>query len=276
VRLRLTHLLTYALDGGGRPERDAIGCAPADAGGGGESRWFIPGRLPCGGCSLCRRGLVAACAAEVAALPGDLSAGGPRWVEPPERFLTPLDDPSGPASSPLSSEVAAAAGLVALAIQAAAAANLTAGDVAIWVGNGVLAEVGAQLTASRGARSLRLGPGAGAADPSVEHHRSVPELLAELQATAAPEGTAHQRSTRRLFVTRPEVDALSAAIQLADPGCALALVVRGSVRLPADLALPPETRLTIVSGYHPDLVPEALALLRRGELKAPTGQPLTD
>jgi 6-hydroxycyclohex-1-ene-1-carbonyl-CoA dehydrogenase len=269
VRLQLTHLLAYELEGLEGAERDAVALGPPAADGA-PRRYFVPGRLPCGSCALCRRGLVAACASAVTAVPGGTAVRDDA-VEVPERFLTPLDEPAPP--RPLLSELAAGAGLVALAIQASAAANLTAGDVAIWLGGGVLADVGAQLTAGRGARTLVLGEPA-STRAAVEALSSPSDLLARLHAEPPADGAAHQRTTRRVFLTRTEAPVLRAASSLADAGASLVLIGRGVARPGPELLLPPELRLTRISGYHPDLVPEALALLASAEIQAPPGRPL--
>ena len=141
------------------------------------------------------------------------SGAGGRSLELPERFLTPSRSPPPAAAAAVGG--GGRAGLVALAIQAAAAANLTAGDVAIWLGGGLLADVGAQLTAGRGARTLVLGGRRRTGPPSSS-------LLGLGAAGAARGGAAprarHQRSTRRLFLTRTEAATLRAASQLADAG----------------------------------------------------------
>jgi D-arabinose 1-dehydrogenase-like Zn-dependent alcohol dehydrogenase len=251
VRLRLTHLLSYDLEGA--PERDAV--AREEQSG---HRYFVPGRLPCGGCALCRRGLVSVCEAARSSLPENPEDSGA--LELPDRFIAPIDEPAEAAR--LDSEVAAAAGLVALAIHCTAAANLTPGDVSIWIGNSGIARTGAQLTAARGSRTLLVGDSA---------LGDLPARLA--RETADTSTTGHQRSTRRIFVTRSDRDNLQAASQLADAGAWLVLIGRGPVRL-GELILPPEARLAHVAGYHPDLIPEALALLRRGELTPPLGRQL--
>jgi threonine dehydrogenase-like Zn-dependent dehydrogenase len=269
VRLQLTHLLAYELEGSEAGERDAVALG-SPAAEGALRRYFVPGRLPCGSCALCRRGLVAACASAVIAVPAG-AAGRDGPLEVPERFLTPIDEPTPP--RPLPSELAAGAGLVALAIQASAAANLTAGDVAIWLGGGVLAEVGAQLTAGRGARTLVLGEPS-SARTAVEALSSPSDLLARLQAEPPADGAAHQRSARRVFLTRTEAPVLRAASLLADAGASLVSIGRGVARPGPELLLPPEIRVTRVSGYHPDLVPEALALLGSAEVQVPPGEAL--
>ncbi len=263
MRLRLTHVLTYPLEGATDPERDAVASAEQA---GPPRRFFVPGRLPCGACHLCRRGLTAACPAA-----HTLSTEGSPLVELPDRFVTPIDEPDD--APVLDPELAAAAGLVALGIQAAAAANLTPGDVALWVGGGVVARTGAQLAAGRGARSILIGDPAAAPTGvhGVADAEQVPALLAAESAEASPAG--HQRSTRRLFLTRIDRSTLQTAGRLADAGASL--VVIGRPPIPLDgLVLPAEARLAQVSGYHPDLVPEALALLRRAEMAPPRGRPL--
>jgi threonine dehydrogenase-like Zn-dependent dehydrogenase len=267
VRLLLTHLLAYEIGGTGRPARDGVGRVPPAAADGPETHYFIPGQLPCGACALCRRGLTAACPSAMSTIPAEPEAAA---LDLPERFLTPIDHAGAP--GPLPPEVAAGAGLVAFAIQAVAAANLTAGDLAIWIGGGPVADVGGQLTAGRGARTVMLG--ATPARAGLERFDSAAQALPALAQEPSSAESAHQRSTRRLFLTRTDGATLRAASQMADAGAVLVLMGPGSSRLGGDLELPPEARLACVGGYHPDLVPEALALLRRGELQVPAARPL--
>lgn len=269
MRIRLTHQLAYPLEGADAGAGDAVGCEESGSPERAGPRYFVPGRLPCGACGLCRRGLAAACPAAVVVQPGGPSPAETAALELPNRFLTPLDDPAVSLPQPIPSELAAGAGLVALIIQAAAAANLTAGDVAVWLGGGPLAEVGAQLTAGRGARTLALSEPA--PSPSFERCASVSDLLDRLERQPTLEGAAHQRSTRRVFLTRTEAATIEAAGRIADVGAVLVSIGRGPAHL-TGLGLPSEARLTRVSGYHPDLVPEALALLRRGELNLPAAR----
>jgi hypothetical protein len=108
----------------------------------------------------------------------------------------------------------------------------------------------------------------------VQSLSSADELPARLAVESAEAPPGHQRSTRRLFLTRFDAGTVRAAGNLAEPGASLVLVGHAPVRL-HDLVLPAEARLAQVSGYHPDLVPEALALLRRGEVTPPRAESLT-
>jgi threonine dehydrogenase-like Zn-dependent dehydrogenase len=274
VRFRVTHQLGYQLEGAAGAAWDGVACGEA-SGGKSAPRFFLPGRLPCGNCSLCRRGLAAACTTPLDAITSDLDHVRSTALELSDRFLTPLDEP--PEVDRLPSELAAGAGLVALGIQAAATANLMPGDVAIWLGGGLLAQVGAQLTAARGARSFLIGGELSRTEesPLLTSCASPAEVQSRLRGEADAIGSAHQRSIRRVFVTRSDPATLRCTVLLADAGASLILIGRGPARLMADFELPAEARLSRVSGYHPDLVPEALALLRRGEVKTPAATPIT-
>jgi hypothetical protein len=67
-------------------------------------------------------------------------------------------------------------------------------------------------------------------------------------------------------VTTPDPATLRRAAALAEPGSVLLLMIDGPLTLPEGLTLPADGRLLLQGSYHPDLVPEALAALRRGEL----------
>ena len=273
MRLRLTHLVRYSLDGGDAPARDAVAAAEAPPGG----RWFVPGMLACGDCPLCRRGLVSVCPNRKPALPEDpVSPASGVMLELPDRFLTSLDDPPG--LPELASATALVAGPVALALHALAMASASPGDLAVWLGEGPIARLGARVSAARGLKAHLLVQGDGPASQveGVEVSRSFDTLDAALAAAAAPEpavppeptptrpssaGHAAARGQRHLFLASAAMLPMAAA--RASVGGTITVLGPGPLRLPAGLELPPEVRLLRIAGYHPDFVPEALALLRR-------------
>jgi threonine dehydrogenase-like Zn-dependent dehydrogenase len=256
VLVRITHLLRYPLD----DMTAAEAVVEVGEAGPGAGRLFAPGVLPCGECPACRRGLVAICPARRTLI--DASSSVPAAVEAPDRFLTPLDDlPDLPA---LPSPVALLAGPVALAQQALALASAGPGDAAVWLGGDALARLGARTAAARGLKTFLLAaPGDPA--PSVDGVTSAsdPALLREAIAAAeTPAGGHATRTQRHLIATRSAPALWPLAAQLAAPGGTLTLLGPGPLLLPA-IELPAELRLLRTGTYHPDLVPESLALLRR-------------
>jgi threonine dehydrogenase-like Zn-dependent dehydrogenase len=252
VRLRLTHIC-YAGASGVRPP-DALAVDP-DSG----QRVFVPGWLPCGECGRCRRGWVAACE-RGQALVGP--PAGPSVVDANDRFLTPLEDLS---TAPLPEPVAACAGAVAEVAELAARSGLGAGDVAVWIGDDVRCALGARLSATRGCATFLLTSSELPPRNAVNQLRlsAAPtswSAALEAAAAAAPGGF----QERRLFVARPTPLLVDAALALAAPGATLAFLesVGSAAVSPGALA---SCRMIVAAGrgYHPDLVPEALASLRR-------------
>jgi hypothetical protein len=251
VRLRATHLLLAGPDD--RRPPDAVARSVDD-----DRAFFVPGWLPCGECGQCRRGWVAACPRGRSSVNGRDSA-----LELPERFLTALDEPVGVA--PLAPEQAACAGVVAECQELAARAGLGGGDLTVWIGDDARCSLGARLTAARGLTTFRIG-GAGVAlrekivalDPAGDPRGWNEELTAA--ASGAPGGF----QERRLFVAQAAPGLLAAAAALIAPGTTVTILDgRGGGSLDLAALAPGRMILGVGRGYHPDLVPEALAALRR-------------
>jgi hypothetical protein len=254
LRLRVTHLLLA----GASPDRPPDLLAADETG----KRFFLPGWLPCGECGPCRRGWVAACPRGHA-----LAGAGAALLEATatERFATPVDDPPG--TPALADAPAACAGVVAQVQELAARAGLGSGDLAVWIGDDALTTLGARLSATRGCATFQLTTtpalepsGAGVTVLRVQDgHQSWTGALAAA-AAAAPGGFLE----RRLFVARADSPSVDAAVALVAPGATLSFLdgSGGAALRPQDL---PSTRVLIADprAYHPDLVPEALATLRR-------------
>lgn len=254
VRVVLTHVYRYQV--AGEEAADAIGLVAAaedaPAAGAGESvRVFVPGFLPCGECALCRRSLVGACRGATRPL---AAVAPPAAIEAERRFVTPIDEPAGVA--PLADETAVHAGVVAFALHAHALASLAPGDVALWIGATPLAAVGAAVATASGAHAFSAAATASAAS-----------LGQQLAATTANPDLAHGARKPLLFLADPTPPAWQLAATLAEPGATI--VALGTSSLPP-LALPRDTRLTLLSAYHPDFLPEALAMLRRDSAVAAT------
>jgi hypothetical protein len=248
VQLQLTHLLL----GGARRPADALAFSA-----GTTSRHFVPGWLPCGECGRCRRGWLAACPrGRVLVEPG-----APAVLEVADRFVVPVDEPAG--AAPLDDARAACAGVVAELQELAARVGLGSGDLAVWIGDGARAVLGARLSLARGCATFHLraspGPGGGTALASADGPDAWSEILATA-AAAAPGGFLE----RRLFVESAAPALVESALSLAAPGTSI-----GFIEGAGNGALPPAAlascRVVVAAGrgYHPDLLPEALAALRR-------------
>lgn len=247
MRLTLREVIRY--QHGLRPAADAVATAVSEAEGGVIGRVFLPGVLPCGECALCRRALVGACPVRRQL---DLQAGIGSEVTVPDRFITPLDGVAG--VEPLADDVAVLAGVVAAALSAMAMAGAGPGDEALWLGDDAIGAAGTDLARARGLKSFQF--------------RSDGSPLAEAHPLESPATeSAHLRSQQLLFITVPEKAALDSAATMARPGSTLLVLAEGPFTL-ASLSLPADARLILQGGAHPDLVPEALAALARGEVSA--------
>ena len=269
VAVACSQLLGYRV--GGDLVQDALATAVGSAAtaAGTLGRLFVPGFLPCGECPLCRRGLVGACrtglrpfstgptgASGVTATPAASAASATiTALELPERFVVPIDEPAGAAFLP--DDQAVTAGVVAFALHAMATASLAPGDFAVWLGAGALATAGVSLSASRGGNAFAL-----------TQANDTGALAEQLAALAAVPATVHGSRKRLLFLTEPELASWTAATALGEPGATFVVLGASSTRMPAGLTLPAEARIFLLSAYHPDFVPEALAALRRNEVPA--------
>jgi hypothetical protein len=264
MRVRLTHLLEAGTPGT-RPvealarEREAP-----------ERRLFVPGWLPCGECGRCRRGLVAACPRGhtlADAAPG-LAPG--MEIELDGRFLVALDEPGG--ATPLDDQRAASAGLVAEVLETTARAGLGPEHLAVWIGDDARCALGAGLSAARGCPTFRLA----SAPPTT--NASSPPAVTELAPTgdaaawrealqATPSAAPGGVRERRLFLASADPPSLAAALALLEPGSALSLLdASGGALLPLSQVVLGRVLVAVGGRYHPDFLPEALAVLRRESL----------
>lgn len=245
MRLRATHRL-HAGDGDRPPDALAI----SDEG----RRFFVPGWLPCGECGPCRRGWVAGC-------PRGQALGQDAAIETSDRFVAPLDEPPGVAA--IEDRRAACAGAVAEMQELSARAGLGTGDLAVWIGSDARCALGARLSAARGCTTFVLQPGA-SPGPGITGLDAAAGAESWRQALATAASTAPGGfQERRLFVSRAEPALVSAALSLIQPGATLAFVDgRGAATLEPGQLLSCRVVVGAGRGYHPDLVPEALAALR--------------
>ncbi|HEY2902381.1 MAG TPA: hypothetical protein VGL59_17495 [Polyangia bacterium] len=261
LRVTATHLLV-----GVSAARAGDAVAIVD-GGPDQRRVFVPSPLPCGECPYCRRALTSACPHQ--RTPITLSHHSA--VDVPDRFLTELGEP---AWVDLRSEVVAGAGLVAEILDATARSGLGPGDTAIWIGDEPWVSLGATFSARRSCRTFTIGAvGSNAGNesaigepiltlaPKADPH----DWQATIAAAEAASGAGHGRPERRIFVYGRAPAWATMALSLAAPGATLAFR-RGLPDQLAGFDRLVAARVLIGGGYHPDLIPEALAVLARGEL----------
>jgi threonine dehydrogenase-like Zn-dependent dehydrogenase len=245
LSLQITHLVAY--DIGDAPQLDAIAIeTPGSADATVSGRCFVPGFLPCGECGRCRRALVGACTSPQRPLLS-VATEGARALEVPARFVVPIDEPvDAPVLAPTA---VALAGPLAFASFALASANVVPGDLAIWVGDGVLPGLGVAASRNAGAHGFAFPTATSSNDARIED-------------SAGSES--HGTRKRVIFVVGGDQATWGLAQRLSEPGATLVqLGVRPAAR-PLPLAyLPPEARLICLSAYHPDFLPEAFASLRR-------------
>ena len=262
MHLRFTQLLRYQLDGTRRRRRRgrAGGCRPTAPAGCSSPACFPAASVP-----RCRRGLVALCPARRARSIDAGAACRRRAVDLPDRFLTAARRSARPARrSP--SPLALLAGPVALAQQALALASAGPGDVAVWLGGDPLARLGARVAAARGLKSLPAGrprrPAAGAegVTTAADPRRRCAEATAAAETPRRRPRRAHPAPPRRHPLRRRR---LARRRPLAAAGGTLTAARPGPAAPPAPSQLPAELRLLRTGAYHPDLVPESLAMLRR-------------
>ncbi len=252
LRLTATHMLVGA---GGARAGDALASVDQAAGPGGQV--FVPSPLPCGECPYCRRALVSACRQAQAPLTLDN-----RRAAVPERFVTPVSEP---AWANLPAPVVAAAGLAAEVLEATARSGLGPGDTAIWIGAQPWVALGATFSARRSCRTFTVAAAQRTGDQSIVSLDLADDPNATIAAAEAASGAGHGRPERRIFVYDAGDASAEAALALAGPGTTISFR-RGVPSSLAGLDRSGPLRLLLGSGYHPDLIPEALALLARGEI----------
>jgi threonine dehydrogenase-like Zn-dependent dehydrogenase len=224
-------------------------------------RLFVPSPLPCGECPYCSRALTAACRAPESPLSVDVNCR--QSVR--ERFVTPIDQA---AWANLPPAVVAACGLAAEVLDATARSGLGPGDTAIWIGAEPWVSLGAAFCARRSCRTFTVGAARLPRDESIVRLATGDDpprwqsLLAEAEAAS---GAGHGRPERRIFVYGAATGDAQAALRLAAPGTTVSFR-RGVPATLDGLDRSGPLRMLIGGGYHPDLVPEALAVLARGEL----------
>jgi len=236
---------------------DALAVADA-AGGGAPRRWFVPGVLPCGECPTCRRGLCVACPQ---ARP--MFALDRRSAELPDRFLVAIDDDGVPPAALMT------AGLVTEVMAGAARAGLGPGETAVWIGEAPWARLGAGWSARRGSRAFLLAPAGGEETPAgalrLDPAAGVGGWRRAIEAAEAAGGPAGGRPERKIFVCGAAPPFAEAALALAVPGATLSFLRAVPSQLTGlDTGFP--LRLYTGSAFHPDLVLEAIAAIRRGEV----------
>jgi hypothetical protein len=157
---------------------------------------------------------------------------------------------------------AACAGVVAELQELSSRAGLGSGDLAVWIGDGARATLGARLSALRGCPTFHLGGAAAAgvtalASPTPERlersagrgRRLAPGRLPRAAPFRGPRRAGPGR--RGAGAGRPGHAAWDSSTVRATADCRSSALASCRVLVSAGF------------GYHPDLVPEALAALRR-------------
>jgi hypothetical protein len=256
LRVAVSHQIVPGVDARGGDSLAVVEQGPLPAG----TCVFVPGRIPCGECPACRRALCDACAA---ARPLVIGADGRAII--PDRFITAVD-------SALPSLRAISAGLYADVIGGAGRAGLGAGDTAIWIGEPAWTRAGLSWSHSRGARTFVLVAFPPPSSPTVSGPVALPlsagpaawrAAIADAEAAGGPAGG---RPERRIFVCGAGAELARVALELATPGSTLSFL-RGAPPVLAGLDAAPPLRLFTGGAGHPDLIPEALAAVSRGEVE---------
>jgi hypothetical protein len=179
-----------------------------------------------------------------------------------------VKDDAGGAHAPL------AAGLVAEILDATARSGLGPGETAVWLGASPWVDIGASFCVRRGCRTFVLSRGRPSSSWRPEGMKGVVYLQAELgpphwnERIAAAEASAGETSVqpeRRIYVCGQSPALAQAALSLAVPGSAVSFLA-GAPPVLTGLDVAPPLRLLTAGGYHPDLIPEALAAIQRGDV----------
>jgi threonine dehydrogenase-like Zn-dependent dehydrogenase len=191
-------------------------------------RVVVPRLLPCGDCEHCRRGRVASCASLVA------RARLERTQAVPARWLTSVEPPLWPEGAELW-QLAALADAALAPYTALSRAGVGPSDRVVVVGSDARARFAAAIVAAKGAKLVDGDATPDGAVVLATTPRDWPRALARLAAGV---------TVALLDGTEPSAPAID---------------------LPRLVAA--EARLLGVVGGHPDLLPELVALVVRGQLR---------
>ena len=245
----------------------------------------VPAVIPCGDCDPCVRGKSGICAKQI--FPGnDIHGGFASHVQVPAHGLCQFQadefcGATGPSDADgRTSETLRALAVVADAIttpyHAICKAALKEGDVAVFVGVGGIGAFGAQIALARGAQVVALDINAERLSllqkHGVKHTFNTGDMDAKtlkktIRALAKAEGW--PRAEWKLFETSGTVAGQELAFELLNFGATLMVVgytmKKPTVRLSHLMAFEAEAKG--VWGCPPALYPEALALVRNGDVK---------
>ena len=231
---------------------------------------IVPSVIPCGACELCRSGRGNACRDQL--MPGnDMDGGFAEYVRVPGRGLCVVED-SGPLEL---AELSVVADAVTTPYQAVIRSGLKAGDVAIVVGVGGVGTHCVQIAAARGARvvAIDVSPVAlaaiepyGASLALDSSQLGFKELRSAVREAAAswgcdPHGWVVFECSGHAAGQTLAYGLLTYAGTLMVVGFTLDKI---EIRLSNLMAFDATARGTW--GCRPDLYPEALALVTRGEI----------
>ena len=223
-----------------------------------DARVLVPSHAPCGECELCRRGGVVLCPdGDVVGVsgPGALATS----MTAPTRWLVRLGgalDVPGPAAAALGGEAALAYALYTrLGVSPRE-------PVVVW-GDGALARLTAAILVAKGAPPVVATDDdalAAALPPGLTRTAAEPVAVGAALAAAG-------RRPRKVVVTEPRH--LEAALAAAGPRATIVVATHAAPLPVVDLtgALALEATVAGVVGCHPDLLPELVALVVRGDLE---------
>ena len=246
-----------------------------EAGGPGSADWIgcdviVPAVIPCGACALCAAGRGNACRAQI--MPGnDVDGGFAERVVVPARGLCPVDDRGGYELA----ELSVVADAVTTPYQAVVRSGLAAGELAIVVGVGGVGTHCVQIAAAFGAHVVAIdvdparmeavaGHGVGLA---LDGATELKELKKRVRAWADEQGCAPHGW--KIFECSGHPDGQETAFGLLTHAAVLMVVgftlARREFRLSNLMAFDATAQGTW--GCRPELYPEALALVTRGEVE---------
>ncbi len=206
------------------------------------ARVLVPSVVACGECDTCRSGAATVCPTR-SVLGRDRHGGCAESVVCSGRWLTRADD-----LLPLSGPTAAlAAGPALRAYAMYCRAGVRAGDVVLVFGHGPAASVLATLATQRGSKVAR-----------TDVDESAEAVSAQLQALGCAD------RPQKIFVCDGEAN-VAKALSMAHPSSIITLGI-GTGSIDASVVFAKELALLHLGDAHPDLLPEAAALVVKGEL----------
>ena len=222
-------------------------------------RLLVPEALPCGECPTCQRGRGPACPRAIR--PGRTGPGAlASHLRVPGRSLGPADgELAAPAAAGAPWLLAAVAGPAARIYHALVRAGVGPGELCLFVGPTAESRLGVRLAELQGARARELTIAGAQAEAEAAAAPAAPAPEAEAEAEEAPRVV-------HVFDTTGRAAGARAAAGLYGPSGTLSIVGESAEPLAFSRAELLERPLLCTAAPHPDLLPELLARLVRGDL----------